>query len=170
MTSTTHTTQDPHHGLHSEDGARRDEHSGRDPQPVIKALDLAWLEFVKPDLERAETFARDFGFTVAARTAHALYLRATLPGPHCLIIRRGPASRFLGPAFLAADRSDLDRLAEATGRRVRPLHEYGGGHVVDLLDPSGTPVRVVHGVTEHPALPGQRPLPLNTGAMPPGST
>ncbi|MGW1662713.1 VOC family protein [Streptomyces microflavus] len=162
MTSTTHPIQDPHHGLHSEDGARRDEHSGRDPQPVIKAVDLAWLEFVKPDLERAETFARDFGFTVAARTPHALYLRATLPGPHCLVIRRGPASRFLGPAFLAADRSDLDRLAEATGRRVRPLREYGGGHVVDLLDPSGTPVRVVHGVTEHPALPGQRPLPLNT--------
>ncbi|MCP3757945.1 VOC family protein [Streptomyces sp. TBY4] len=159
----TPTPPDPHQGLHSQDGARRGEHPGRDPQPVIKVLDLAWLEFVKPDLERAETFARDFGFAVAARTPGALYLRATLPGPHCLVIRKGPVSRFLGPAFLAADHSDLDRLAEATGRRVHALHEYGGGRAVDLLDPSGIPVRVVHGVTDHPALPVQQPLPLNSG-------
>ncbi|WP_052852173.1 VOC family protein [Streptomyces avicenniae] len=155
---------DPHHGLHSEEGARRGEHPGRDPRAVIKVTDLAWLEFVKPDLARAETFARDFGFTVAARTPDALHLRGTLPGPHCLVIRKGPASHFLGPAFLAADRADLDRLARATGRAVRPLEEYGGGHGVDLLDPSGLPVRVVHGVAEQPALPPQRPLVLNSGA------
>ncbi|MGP3690455.1 VOC family protein [Streptomyces sp. IBSNAI002] len=158
--------QDPHHGLHGEDGSRRGEHPGRDRQPVIKALDLAWLEFVKPDLERAETFARDFGFIVAARTPQTLYLRGTMQEPHCLVIRKGPASRFLGPAFLAADRSDLDRLAAVTGRRAHALHEFGGGHAVDLLDPSGLPVRVVHGVAEHPALPGQFPHTLNTGTEP----
>ncbi|MGW6467398.1 VOC family protein [Streptomyces rubiginosohelvolus] len=165
MTSHAPTTSDPHQGLHSQDGARRDEHPGRDRQPVIKVVDIAWLEFVKPDLERAETFARDFGFTVAARTPQALYLRGTLPGTHCMVIRKGPTSRFLGPAFLAADRSDLDRLAEATGRRVHASPEYGGGHLVDLMDPSGIPVRVVHGVDEHPALPGQQPLLLNMGAQ-----
>ncbi|MCX4816394.1 VOC family protein [Streptomyces sp. NBC_01239] len=163
MTSPIPTASDPHQGLHSEDGARRDEHPGRDRQPVIKVADIAWLEFVKPDLDRAETFARDFGFTVAARTPDALYLRGTLPGPHCLVIRKGPASRFLGPAFLAADRTDLDRLATATGRHVHASTEYGGGHHVDLLDPSGIPVRIVHGVTEHLALPGQQPLLLNSG-------
>ncbi len=68
MTSPLPTASDPHQGLHSEDGARRGEHPGRDRQPVIKVADIAWLEFVKPDLDRAETFARDFGFTVAART------------------------------------------------------------------------------------------------------
>ena len=34
---------------------------------MIKVADLAWLEFEKPDLDRAEVFARDFGFAVAAR-------------------------------------------------------------------------------------------------------
>ncbi len=60
--------QTPHQDLHSEQGALRGEHPGRSRNPVIKVADLAWLEFEKPDLDRAEVFARDFGFAVAART------------------------------------------------------------------------------------------------------
>ncbi|MEU6653714.1 VOC family protein [Streptomyces sp. NPDC046900] len=157
-------TADAHQGLHSEQGALRGEHPGRAAQPVIKVVDLAWLEFTKPDLDRAETFAHDFGFTTAARTDDTLYLRGALAGTHCLVIRRGPASRFVGPVFQAADAADLDRLARATGHEVRPLTEHGGGRVVDLLDPSGIPVRVVHGVAEQPARPVQQPLVFNTGA------
>ncbi|MBO1332598.1 VOC family protein [Streptomyces sp. VRA16 Mangrove soil] len=159
---------DPHQGLHSEDGALHGEHPGRAPQPIIKVTDLAWLEFVKPDLGRAEAFARDFGFQVAARTANALYLRGTHAGTHCLVVRKGRASRFLGPVFQAAARNDLNRLADATGRRVHRLDdEYGGGFAADLLDPAGLPVRVVHSVTEHPSLHGQEPLLLNTGTTAP---
>jgi hypothetical protein len=44
--------------LHGEHGAHRGEHTGRCLSPIIKVTDLAWLEFVKPDLKRAETFAR----------------------------------------------------------------------------------------------------------------
>lgn len=156
-------TADAHQGLHSEQGALRGEHPGRAAQPVIKVADLAWLEFTKPDLDRAETFAHDFGLSTAARTDEALHLRGAMAGTHCLVIRRGPSSRFIGPAFQAADAADLDRLASATGHKVRPLTEYGGGRAVDLLDPSGIPVRVVHGVTEQPAQPLQQPLVLNTG-------
>ncbi|MET7986633.1 VOC family protein [Streptomyces sp. NPDC005281] len=156
-------TADAHQGLHSEQGALRGEHPGRAAQPVIKVVDLAWLEFTKPDLDRAETFAHDFGLTTAARSDEALYLRGALTGSHCLVIRRGPASRFIGPAFQAADAADLDRLARATGHKVRTLTEYGAGRAVDLLDPSGIPVRVVHGVTEEPAQPLQQPFVLNTG-------
>ena len=58
---------DGHADLHSELGPNRGEHSGRTINPTIKVADLAWLEFAKPDLKRAETFARDFGFVVAAR-------------------------------------------------------------------------------------------------------
>ncbi|GAA3389456.1 VOC family protein [Cryptosporangium minutisporangium] len=155
-----------HENLHSEHGAHRGEHPGRARNPVIKVADLAWLEFEKPDLDRAERFAGDFGFAVAARTDGALYLRGTFAGSGCSVIRRGPVSRFVGPAFRAVDAADLDRLARHTGADVRQLAEPGGGRVVDVRDPSGFPVRVVHGVEELPALPEQRPQTLNVGAAP----
>lgn len=157
---------DVHAGLHSEQGRLRGEHIGRSLNPTIKVADLAWLTFEKPDLDRAEVFARDFGFAVAGRDEDALYLRGTLSGSYCLVIRRGPTSRFVGPAFRAAEAADLPRLATATGTEVRRLEERGGGQVVDLRDPSGFPVRVVHGVEELPALPEQQPLTLNVGTSP----
>ncbi|MEV6118765.1 VOC family protein [Streptomyces sp. NPDC052109] len=153
----------PHEDLHSEQGALRGEHPGRSRNPVIKVADLAWLEFEKPDLDRAEVFARDFGFAIAARTEGALWLRGTFAGPPCMVIRRGHASRFIGPAFRAAEPADLDRLARATGATVRDINVPGGARSVSLLDPSGLPVRVVHCADQLPALPEQSPLLLNTG-------
>ena len=107
--------QDPHTDLHSEQGALAGEHPGRARNPIVKVHDLAWLEFEKPDLERAEMFARAFGFTVSLRTHDEQYLRGTDPGSPCVLIRRGPRSRFLGSAFKAADAKDVLRLADATG-------------------------------------------------------
>ncbi|MFD9003684.1 VOC family protein [Streptomyces sp. NPDC059582] len=155
--------QTPHQDLHSEQGALGGEHPGRSRNPVIKVADLAWLEFEKPDLDRAEVFARDFGFAVAARTEGELWLRGTFEGSPCMVIRRGRASRFIGPAFRAAERADLDRLAGATGSTVRDVGVPGGGQSVALLDPSGLPVRVVHCAEQLPALPEQEPLILNFG-------
>ncbi|MFE2431819.1 VOC family protein [Streptomyces sp. NPDC059373] len=159
-------TDSAHANLHSELGSVRGEHPGRSLNPVIKVEDLAWLEFEKPDLDRAAVFARDFGFAVAARTQDALYLRGTMPGAHCLVVRRGSVARFLGPVFRAADAGDLSRLARSTGTDVRELQEPGGGHAVDLRDPSGFPVRVVHGTHEGAELPGRQPMLLNTGNEP----
>ncbi|MGW2727944.1 VOC family protein [Streptomyces sp. NPDC001494] len=156
--------QTPHQDLHSELGALRGEHPGRARNPVIKVADLAWLEFEKPDLDRAEVFARDFGFAIAARTERELWLRGTFTGSPCMVIRHGQASRFVGPAFRAAERADLDRLARATGSEVRDIAVPGGGQAVALLDPSGFPVRVVHCAEQLPALPEQQPLILNTGS------
>jgi catechol 2,3-dioxygenase-like lactoylglutathione lyase family enzyme len=69
----------------------------------------------------------------------------------------------VGPAFAAAARDDLDRLARGTGGTVTA---HWGGHAVLLRDPSGVPVRVVHGVPEFPALPERALLPLNFGSEP----
>ncbi|WP_328727152.1 VOC family protein [Streptomyces sp. NBC_00259] len=155
--------QTPHQDLHSEQGASRGEHPGRSRNPVVKVADLAWLEFEKPDLDRAEVFARDFGFAIAARTERELWLRGTFAGSPCMVIRKGRTSRFIGPAFRAAERADLDRLARATGSTVGDIGVPGGGQSVALLDPSGLPVRVVHCAEQLPALPEQEPLILNFG-------
>jgi Glyoxalase/Bleomycin resistance protein/Dioxygenase superfamily len=152
-----------HNDLHSEQGARKGEHPGRSGNPVIKVHDIAWLEFEKPDLARAEAFAHAFGFAIVVRTPDELQLRGTDPGAPCLILRRGPRSRFVGTAFKAADEADLLRLANATGATSRPLPETIGGLTVDLVDPSGIPVRVVAGTHELEALPAQSPHTFNFG-------
>lgn len=154
---------DVHKGLHSEQGALRGEHPGRSKDPVIKVRDLAWLEFEKPDLNRAEAFARAFGFTTALRTDDEVHLRGTDPGSPCVVIRRGGRSRFVGPAFTAQDVADVNRLAAATGVTVGRLPDSIGGVVADLADPRGMPVRVVAGMDELPELPGQQPHTFNFG-------
>ena len=77
----------------------RGEHPGRSKNPLVKVAGLAWLEFEKPDLDRAEQFGTDFGFTVADRTPDTLLLRGRQAGAACLVVRRGPRPRFVGPAF-----------------------------------------------------------------------
>jgi hypothetical protein len=152
-----------HTDLHSEQGAHKGEHLGRSRNPVIKVHDIAWLEFAKPDLARAETFAQAFGFTTSLRTADELQLRGSDAGAPCVIIRRGPRSRFLGTAFRAQDEADVVRLANATGVEARSLPETIGGLSVDLMDPSGIPVHVVAGMHEAAALPAQTPHAFNFG-------
>lgn len=156
-------TAGTHHDLHSDQGARRGEHPGRCRNPVIKVRDIAWLEFEKPDLVRAEAFARAFGFATAAKTSDQLHLRGTDAGAPCLIVRRGPRSRFAGVAFAARDELDVHRLAEATGAPTRALPESIGGLTVDLIDPSGVPVHVIAGTHDLAPLPAQSPLVLNVG-------
>ena len=152
-----------HSDLHSEQGARSSEHPGRSRNPVIKVADVAWLEFEKPDLARAEEFARAFGFATVLRTPDEVQLRGTDPGAPCVILRRGAQSRFVAAAFKAQDDIDVFRLADATGVNVRALPESLGGIAVDLTDPSGFPVRVVAGLHPLPALPDQDPQIFNFG-------
>src|SRR6201984_1472488 len=130
-----------HNGLHSEQGALPGEHPGRSTNPVIKVHDVVWLEFEKPDLNKAEAFGLAFGFSVVLRTDDELHLRGSDPGAPCVLIRRGPRSRFVGPAFVTVDHSDLLRLADAAGANVRALPESLGGVAVDLVDPSGIPLK-----------------------------
>jgi catechol 2,3-dioxygenase-like lactoylglutathione lyase family enzyme len=153
------TTHDTHGGLHSEQGALAGEHPGRSKNPVIKVRGLAWLEFAKPDLDRAQAFAHAFGFATAHRAPGAVYLRGSDAGVPCVVLRQGERTKFLGPAFLAADSRDVLRLAEALGGTADPVGEPAGGIGVELVDPSGMPVRVVADVGSLPAL-GEPAAPL----------
>ncbi|GAA0899256.1 MULTISPECIES: VOC family protein [Streptomyces violaceusniger group] len=154
---------DVHDGLHSELGALRGEHPGRARNPVIKVVELGWLEFVKPDLDRAEHFARDFGFVVHDRTPDRLSLRGTWSALPCLVIRRGRHARFVGPTFVAESTTDVRRLARWAGANALPL---GSGQAVQLTDPSGFPVRVAAGLDRLSALPERDPLDFNFGTKP----
>ena len=152
-----------HNELHSEQGALRGEHPGRARNPVIKVAGLAWLEFEKPDLDRAETFANAFGFETASRNAAEIALRGTDAAAPCVFIRRGSQTRFGGFAFRADDEADLLRLTDKTGAAPVRLPESVGGQAVNLVDPSGNSVKVVAGLHELPELPGQNPYAANVG-------
>jgi catechol 2,3-dioxygenase-like lactoylglutathione lyase family enzyme len=152
-----------HSDLHSEHGALAGEHPGRARNPVIKVLDLAWLEFEKPDLEGTRQFAAAFGLTPLSQAPGGLQLRGTGAGSPCVVVRRGARSRYVGAAFRAADAADVMRLADETGARVAKLPESIGGVVVDLTDPSGVPVRVVADTHELAGLPAQPTQDLNFG-------
>ena len=152
-----------HQNLHSEQGARPGEHPGRARNPVIKVHDIAWLEFEKPDLTRAEMFAHAFGFATVLRTDTELQLRGTDAGAPCVIIRRGAGTRFRGMAFTAQDEADLQRLAGSTGTKTRRLPDTIGGLAVELVDPSGIAVQVVAGAHQFRVLPAQTPHAFNFG-------
>jgi hypothetical protein len=152
-----------HTDLHSEQGAQGDEHPGRSRTPVIKVADIAWLEFEKPDLMRAEAFAQAFGFSTLLRTDDELHLRGTDADAPCVLVRRGARSKFVGMAFTAQDEVDVLRLADAMSAPTRALPERIGGLAVDLVDPSGVPVRVVAGTHDLAPLPSQAPHVLNFG-------
>ena len=121
------------HKTYTARGALRGEHPGRSRNPLIKVRDLAWLEFEKPDLVRAEAFARAFGFTTVLHTADELHLRGTDAGSPCVIVRRGTHSRFVGRRS-PQDTADVERLASATGSTTRTLPEAIGGVAVELTD------------------------------------
>jgi catechol 2,3-dioxygenase-like lactoylglutathione lyase family enzyme len=152
-----------HSDLHSEQGALPGEHPGRAKNPVIKVLDLAWLEFEKPDLKGTGLFTRAFGLVPASQTLDELQLRGTDAGAPCVIVRRGARSRYVGAAFQAAEAADVLRLADTTGAKVETLPESIGGVVVDLTDPSGVPVRVVADTHVHDGLPAQPTQTFNFG-------
>lgn len=152
-----------HNALHSEQGPRPGEQPGRSRNPLIKVTGLAWLEFDKPDLARAESFAHAFGFRTAGKDATELQLRGSDAEPPCVIIRRGAASRFRGFALRACDEADLHRLAAKTGSPTVPLPESIGGHAVNLVDPSGIPVKVVAGNHVPAQAAAQRPHTFNFG-------
>ena len=153
-----------HAHLHSECGARHGEHPGRARNPVIKVRDLAWLEFEKPDLARAKAFAEAFGFATVRHSADELALRGTDPTSACVLVRRGSRSRLVGLAFAAADEADVKILADAAGSVTHKLPESIGGVAVDLVDPSGVPVKVVAGTRALEPLAAQKPHVFNFGS------
>jgi catechol 2,3-dioxygenase-like lactoylglutathione lyase family enzyme len=154
-------------------GHAQDSNAARDPRnptdaqsaqaatPVVRALDVAFARFRAPDLNRMEAFLVAFGMQRAERTGSALYMRGT--DGDCVHVTHVGEPAFLGLAFRAASRADLNRLAQACGRNVEQTGEPGAGHVVHLTDPDGRVVDVVHGIEPLPPLPLRSHPPLNSG-------
>jgi catechol 2,3-dioxygenase-like lactoylglutathione lyase family enzyme len=117
----------------------------------IKVADLAYCRRRVPDLDRAGQFLTDFGLIPVSGEDPRRYYRATDSSAYCYSIEEGPA-RFLGFAFYARQRSDLEALAQEYGKQVEPIDAPGGGWRVRLKEPNGYDVDVVFGIEAEPAI------------------
>lgn len=132
-------------------------------QPIIKVRDMAYPRLQVPDLDAMEAYLTDFGMVRAHRTAETLYMRGHGPAHHVHVVHKGEP-KFLGFAFEAASRADLDRLAETEG--FSPIHaidEPGGGLRTMTTDPIGLQIEVVFGVETLKPLSEGVPRKLNMG-------
>ena len=129
----------------------------------IRVSELAYCRLRLPDLELAERFLVDFGLIAAGREAGRRYYRGTDPTPYCYVVEEGPKV-FLGFAFNAKSRADLDALAAREGSAVEPIDAPGGGWRVRLQEPGGYDVDVVYGIAPAAPVPIVRQE-MNTGAQ-----
>src|SRR5271165_4379429 len=125
----------------------------RSPAPLVKADELVFVHFERPDVDKAEQYLRDFGLIVVSRNSDGLFLRGTGSLPFFYRVTRGPNARFLGLGVSVASLEDLQKLSKALGRPVEPSDAPGGGSVVHLHDPQGVAVDVMHGFARSEKLP-----------------
>lgn len=119
---------------------------------LAKAVDVAYVRFSAPDLERMRGFLLEFGLTEVEGPDETLYMRGAGPAPFLHATAPGEAG-FAGVGLKLAGLSDLERLAAAEGVAIEPLNSPGGGQVVRLRDPDGQMVEAVAGQAEADPLP-----------------
>ncbi|MGN4075458.1 VOC family protein, partial [Burkholderia gladioli] len=125
--------------------------------------DIAFVRYQVTDLDRMETFLFDFGLHRAARSEHALYMRATDAAHHVHVSELGPDNSTVGLGFQAASETDLERLAAHLGVQVEDNPEPGGGRRVRFRDPDDFLVDVLHGAARHAPLPLRDAVAMNCG-------
>jgi catechol 2,3-dioxygenase-like lactoylglutathione lyase family enzyme len=130
--------------------------------PIISVQDIQSVRYRAPDLDLMESFLADFGLKRADRTANTLYMRGCGADPFVHVTEQG-APGTIGFALKAASREDLEKLARHCGAQVLPRTAPGGGWVVNLTDPDGNQVEVVHGVEPVPSSVSRTPFPANLG-------
>jgi len=133
----------------------------RNEAPIVKADQLLFVHFERPNLDQAEQYLRDFGLVVAEKSEHELFLRGTGLQPYIYRVTKGPNARFLGLGFSVATVEELRKLATAFGRSLEVAKTPGGGSLVRLNDPEGVTVDVLHGFTAADKLPLRAPIPHN---------
>ncbi|MGU7774816.1 VOC family protein [Burkholderia sp. MR1-5-21] len=135
----------------------------RHPNPTTKARALSHLVFERPDLDRAERFLNDFGLRTVSRDSESLFLRGAAATPFCYVVRKAGKARFVGFGLEVDGMPALEKLACIPGASdVEASPWPGGGHRVQLVDPSGFRVDAIAGQAYAGALLHRPPLLLNS--------
>ena len=125
----------------------------RSLSPLVKANDLLFVHFDRPDLAQAEQYLRDFGLHVVSKSEDELTLRGTGLRPYVYRVTRGPKARFVGLGLAVPSADDLEALSTRFGLPIEKSSAPGGGSIVRLRDPEGVEVAVLHGYAPSEPLP-----------------
>lgn len=114
---------------------------------------IAHIYYTHQDLDKANQFLLDFGFTPTDKRAGRIFYKGygTEPFVYCAI--KGDKNEFSGAAFAVESLDDLEYAAKTLPRAtgVHDLDGPGGGKRVTFFDPiDGFPFHLVHGQTEVP--------------------
>lgn len=131
----------------------------------VKVSELAYVRLRVPDIEKSARFLTDFGLKPTVQEDGKQYFRATDPMAYCYVLEQGP-QRFLGFAFHAKSREDLELLSARHNAPIEKIDAPGGGERVRLKEPNDyVDVDVVFGIEPAPALDVPRQK-VNTGHDP----
>jgi catechol 2,3-dioxygenase-like lactoylglutathione lyase family enzyme len=128
----------------------------------MKIADISHVIYRCPDLDLIERFLLDFGLVRVRRDADALYMRGAGPAAYCHVVQQSDTPGFGGVALRAASAADFEAAKRLRGASTaQMLSGPGGGQCINLLDPDGLPVQVVHGIEPAQPLPLREALALN---------
>lgn len=134
----------------------------RSTQPTVYAKRLTHLIFQRPDLELAQEFLNDFGLKLLLKNEHELFFRATESASYCYHVKLGTEAKFIGFGLQVDGLEDLEKLSQLENASpIQPLLTPGGGHVVELHDPSGFLIQAVCNQRPEPRLEHRPALDLN---------
>jgi hypothetical protein len=129
------------------------------PQPLGRAVELAFLRWEKRALEPTERFWRDFGMHIVESGPQRLLARGTGDAPCIAVAGRGREDRFIGPAFRMSDDTDLGIYIQALNAQPLSAEQIpGGGGGIELLDPAGRSIWLLQGQARAERLPHRAPL------------
>lgn len=129
------------------------------PQPLGRAVELAFLRWEKRQLAPTERFWRDFGMHIVESGAQRLLARGTGHAPCIAMAKHGREDRFIGPAFGMSDDTDLQVYIDTlNAKRLSPEQIPGGGRGVEVFDPVGRAVWLLQGQAWVDPLPNRAPV------------
>ena len=86
----------------------------RSREPIVKANELLFVHFERPDIGKAERYLLDFGLTVVAKSEGELFMRGTGSQPYIYRISIGREARFLGLGLSVPTKEDVSFSGEST--------------------------------------------------------
>ena len=110
-------------------------------------LGLHHIHIGVPDITASATFLKDFGLHPAGESGDTRYFRTSGETNYSVIVEPSDQAHLIAVALEVDSEDDLARAVDEHGAaEARPLEGSGGGTVVNLTDPDGNTISLVHGI------------------------